>query len=93
MALMRNGASVFLAMCIAAGLSGCGMLQGPMRLLSDDAPRLVVKKARVKVAVEQPPGSGEWVEYGWVDLEPGDGIVPNAIDSEEWMGRIPDDQE
>jgi len=78
-----------LVACIVAALSGCGMLPPkPVKMLSDEALLLVTQRAKVKVAVEDPPGSWQWGEYGWVWIEPGYGIVPNAINYPEWMEPV-----
>jgi len=73
----RRSGSVLpcLAALMLTALAGCGRLLEPVKILPDDAPVIVTERAKVKVAVEESPGV--WVEFGYIDVEPGDAIIPD----------------
>lgn len=56
-------------------LTGCGAVKDPILLKTPDTPMVLLDSVEARVGVEDPPGSGEIVEYGRVLLERGQTVV------------------
>jgi hypothetical protein len=54
---------------------GCGGLSKPILLKLPDVPMVVTEDVRVNVSIENPPESGEFINFGWTTIPKGMTII------------------